>query len=169
MKKHFEREWELVGFNNCEDEESQEMQDYMKQNILDVLDVVEKQGHSGGSMPYFLNMLNKALKFEPLTALTGKDEEWNDVASLSDGTILFQNKRYSCVFKDDSGVCKSGHYVFQEADGSCFTNSYSRKSISFPYVVEKNVYLKLPKLYDDMTDGDYEKLIKAFEMLEEKI
>ena len=56
-------------------DEPDEMQDAIEENIIRILEVFAEAGHSGFSASYATNILNKLLRFEPLTPLTGADDE----------------------------------------------------------------------------------------------
>ena len=87
LVKHAERELEFMN-------DGEEINQWMRKDILQIVKVFSKQGHSGGSAPYAIKMISTLLSFEPIRPLTGEDGEWNEV---SEG--LFQNKRCSRVFK----------------------------------------------------------------------
>ena len=59
--------------------ESEEMQDMVKANVMELLKVLETQGHSGMSLPYVLGVFNKLAKQKPLSPLTGEDDEWMEI------------------------------------------------------------------------------------------
>jgi hypothetical protein len=104
---------------------------WIQQNIFELLEVFGKQGHSGSSAPYCINLFCKLAKFEPLCPLTGEDSEWHE---YSEG--MFQNIRCSRVFKNGKRLGQaydSEGKVFREPDGSCYTSSASRVFITFPY------------------------------------
>ena len=108
------------------------MQAEMNKGLLELVLVFSTQGHSGFSASYAISALEKLLRFEPLGPLTGEPDEWTEV-----GPGVFQNKRCSHVFKDNS-VFQGQAYdlngrVFCEPNGTCFTNSESRVPITFPY------------------------------------
>ena len=86
----------------------------MRKHILYMVKEFGKEDHSGYSASYAINLLNKLLRFEPLSPLSGDDSEWNEV-----GHGVFQNKRCFHVFKD--------------ADGKAY-DSNGRGYIKFPYV-----------------------------------
>ena len=88
MIEYAKRELELIG----KDEDG--VQELMNKNILEIVEIFSKQGHSGFSAGYALNVLERLLRYKPLTPLTGNDNEWN-------GT---QNKRCSGVFKKEDGT-----------------------------------------------------------------
>ena len=48
-----------------------EMQSLMNRNLLEILKVFDKQGHSGFSASYLRRALNRLLDWKPLTPLTG--------------------------------------------------------------------------------------------------
>lgn len=85
----------------------------------DVLALVEKfseQGHSGGSAAMVIDLFCRVIRYQPLTPLTGADDEWSACAD-----DLFQNKRMSSVFKNGR-------------DGTAYVIRGDKKvEISFPY------------------------------------
>ncbi len=106
--------------------------------ILDLIELFDSQGHSGFSAPYVINAFNRLAMFKPLSPLTGEDDEWIDV-----GDGLFQNKRYSAVFKDKDGTAYNIEgKVFSDDGEVWYTNRDSRVNVTFPYVVpDKPEYL----------------------------
>lgn len=107
------------------------MNDMMCDHILKMVDLFAEEGHSGFSAGYAISILQKLLRFEPLSPLTGEDDEWCEV---SDG--LFQNKRLSRVFKNgkDGQAFDIDGKVFVEPNGASYTSRDSRVYIEFPYV-----------------------------------
>ena len=153
MLEHFRNECKILGWDKTDDE----MQNLIVNNVEDVLKVVSNQGHSGSSMPYLLNLLNKAIKFEPLSPLTGDDDEWNDVG----GGEMYQNKRNSSVFKDRSNKAYTIYaYAFRKPNKSCYTNGFSHKNIKFPYTVKDTIYIDVPL---NVTDNFIKNAIKKIE------
>lgn len=67
----------------------------VKEAAQEIVDLFAKQGHSGGSAHITLGVIDKLLRFKPLTPLTGKDDEWMEV-----GEGEYQSKRCPTVFKD---------------------------------------------------------------------
>jgi len=161
MSKHFERECELLGWND-KTKDGYDMQQLIIENVKEVLDVIGNQGHSGFSINYFKNLLDKAMMFKPIGPLTGNDDEWNEV---SEGT--YQNKRLSSVFKNskDAIAYTIDGYVFREnEDCSYYSTGASHKNIEFPYTVEKVAYITLGVDREtEVTDEMYEKAIKEHE------
>lgn len=111
--------------------EPDEMQDAIDKCVFDIVEIFEEQGHSGSSAPYVISCLEKILRFEPITPLTGSDEEWDD--NCRDG--ILQNNRCSRVFKEvATGETYDIHgRVFVEPDGSAYTSRDSRVAVQFPY------------------------------------
>ena len=55
--------------------EPDDMQDMVKANVLELLEVFGNQGHSGSSAPYVLGLFQRLADFKPLGQLTGEDDE----------------------------------------------------------------------------------------------
>ena len=127
---HAKRELQAIGYDLNDKEEGPNK--WIIDNLLELLEVFAKQGHSGSSAPYCARTFKKLALFEPLSPLTGEDNEWCEVA---DG--IWQNKRASHVFKQTDRY--NGHAydihgrVFKEPDGCCYTNSDSHVLVTFPY------------------------------------
>lgn len=117
-------EFKILGWDKSEDE----MQKEVCKNIIELLSVLSKQGHSGFSIGYVLNLFNKLANYIPISPLTGEDSEWNDVGTYHDKSgneiKIFQNKRCPSVFKDSKD---SRAYDMNTSDDS------DKKYISFPY------------------------------------
>ena len=109
--------------------------------VMEVLDVFEKQGHSGMSASYAISILEKVMRFEPLSPLQGDDDEWNDVAEQNGGP-LYQNRRCSHVFKDPDGAYDIDGKIFVEPDGNSYTSINSRVPVEFPYT-PKRIYMNV--------------------------
>lgn len=113
-------------------DEPDEMQDMIEKHVLEMVRLFSDEGHSGSSANYTVAILEKVLRFEPVTPLTGEDDEWNEVSGGPGMT--HQNRRCSHVFKRADGTAYDGEaYIFRHPDGACFTSINSRKDITFPY------------------------------------
>lgn len=125
LLKHAEREFGVLGWPGTD-----EMQKRVCNNILELLKVFSKQGHSGTSANYVLHYFMKLADFKPISPLTGADHEWNDIGGDS-----YQNNRCSAVFKDKKTGKAYWIYgkIFREPNGSTFTSSDSRVEIEFPW------------------------------------
>lgn len=133
---HAERELDLMGMQDDGD-----MNGMMRRHILHMVKEFSSEGHSGFSASYAIQVLEKLLKFEPITPLTGEDWEWSDVSEIS-GDTLYQNARCGHVFKDKDGAYDIDGKVFwswmtDEETGEKFKSHYtdreSRVPVTFPY------------------------------------
>ena len=108
--------------------ESDDMQDWIEKCVLDILDLIANQGHSGFSHDYLLSLLIPLLKGKPITPLTGNDWEWDNEYGL------IQNKRCFSVFKDPDGSAYSTEgYAFSDDGGKTYwTSRESWKTVTFP-------------------------------------
>jgi hypothetical protein len=129
----------LVNYANFElslltDDPNDKMQQEMNSGIIQIVEIFSRQGHSGFSAAYAIRLLEKLLRFEPLTPLTGHDDEWGDVTDE-----FFQNKRCFHVFKEKTTgrAYDIDGKIFRDPDGSCFTNADSRVYIEFPYTPKR--------------------------------
>ena len=96
--------------------------------ILKMIEAFADEGHSGFSAGMAISIFSRLARFEPLSPLTGADDEWTEV-----GTGVFQNRRCSTVFKDETGAYDIDGRVFREPSGACYTSRDSRVPVVFPY------------------------------------
>ena len=97
--------------------------------VMKMIEQFGDEGHSGMSASLAISAFSRLARYEPLTPLTGDDDEWNEIA---DGE--YQNRRCSRVFKNAEGAYDIDGRVFREPSGSCFTSKDSRVPVTFPYV-----------------------------------
>lgn len=108
----------------------------MADNVLELIEIFGKQGHSGLSAPFCIDLFSTLAKYQPLRPLQGTDDEWRQVSD-----DCWQNIRCSQIFKE---LLPDGTYdcyniegkVFRDKDGHCYTNINSRTLVEFPYVLE---------------------------------
>lgn len=110
-----------------------EMQNWMADDILDLLSLLSMQGDSGSSFSYKSGVLTKLMRFKPISKLTFEDSEFNEPC----GGGFYpsrQNKRNSAVFLKDNkltyidGFSKQSAYKYYDgkwSDGSEITWSGS--------------------------------------------
>jgi hypothetical protein len=130
MLEKAKEELKLLRGNNSEPDE---MQDHIEKGILEIVEIFSKQGHSGSSAAYAIAILEKLLRQENITPLTGEEWEWVEV-----GKDIFQNKRCSSVFKDKTRFNGNPYWldgkIFSyDGEKSWFTNGDSCVEISFPW------------------------------------
>ena len=101
FEKHAREEFRAAGWMDENGDIKDEMQAMICANVLDLLNLFSKQGHSGSSGAYALSMFNRLVDFKCIAPLTGEDWEWHDT-----GHDTYQNRRCSSVFKDKkTGEC----------------------------------------------------------------
>lgn len=138
-RKHYNVALELdilSGYVNPEtgeknlDHKKDEVQDFMELCVLEVMDTIYEQGHSGFSHGYLVNVLIPLLKDLTPTPLTGHDWEWKHVYGN-----VYQNRRCPQVFKEGANgtAYNVEGYAFSDDGGDTYyTSRDSRKYISFP-------------------------------------
>lgn len=133
--RHAERELPHIG--------TDEMGLLMAEQLKELVLVFSTHGHSGFSASYATSVLQKLLKHEPITPLTGEPSEWNEV---SDG--VFQNNRCSRVFKQADRFNGQAYdidgRVFCEPSGAVYTSKDSFVPITFPYTPQTE-YVDVPE------------------------
>jgi len=121
--KHAIDEFKIAGYIPLDQEQEEGPNRWIQENVLELLEVLSNQGHSGSSIGYCLNIFNKLAKFEPITPITCTDNEW--VEHNYSGSLTYQNNRLSAVFKNDKD--SKPYYldaiVFRDQNGSCFTGT----------------------------------------------
>lgn len=140
-KTHALLEFQAAGWCDADGKFSDDMQELMCNQVLELLEKFSEHGHSGSSAPYAINLFSTLAKFEPVVPLTGEDWEWTEV-----GTGVYQNRRCSHVFKDadrfDGQAYDIEAIIFWdwwtdpetgEKSKSYFTSSDSAQPITFPY------------------------------------
>ena len=95
--------------------------------VLQTMDQFFDRYDSGGAvsvaLPMFVGVLQRLIAGQPLSPLTGNDDEWVEVG-MEDGAPVYQNNRDSSVFKQKrNGVVE------------CYDiDTPGRPAISFPYL-----------------------------------
>lgn len=166
---HAKRELLKLGYKpieECEDDPDK----WVQENVLELLEVFSKQGHSGFSAPYVINLFKKLANFEPVAPIICTDDEWNEV-----GNDQYQNNRCSAVFKNSTNG--KPYYldaiVWRNQNGNTYTGSVfnSKKER-----IRSNQTIKIPftpkTFYVDVIDyeiapDDWESYIKDESQLKE--
>jgi len=139
LELHALRELRAIGYVPLDLPQENGPNKWIQNNVIELIRVFSKQGHSGMSASYCISMFEKLARFEPLGPLTGADDEWNEV-----GEGMLQNNRCSHVFKGADGRAYDiDGRIFREPDGCCFTNYDSRVYIAFPYTPARE-YVDVP-------------------------
>ena len=142
---HLDREWAVQGWPTEGDDE----QAMMYRDIREIVLQFSAQGHSGGSAPYAIGMLEKLLRFQPISPLTGQDSEWEDTGDS------LQNKRCSHVFKDKKTgrVTDSRGRIFRDPTGVTFQSKDSDADVTFPYTPVSVIVDRDPDAHDGVGDA----------------
>jgi len=128
LVSHAKRELEAAGLF----EEDSDYGGMLGDAVLELIEKFSDQDHSGFSAGIVTELFNKLSRYEPLGPLTGKPDEWQEVANK-----VYQNNRCSHVFAE--GPNGEGAYdidgrVFIEVDGvGGFTCVESKVPVTFPY------------------------------------
>lgn len=92
--------------------------------MIGILETFFGQWDSGGSVSVVAPVLQRLIAGQPLSPLTGEDDEWVEV-----GPSVFQNKRCGSVFKDPRFHDGKLAYDIDAAE--------PRAAIEFPYWPER--------------------------------
>lgn len=112
------------------------------ESVMKMIDVFADEGHSGFSAGMAISIFEKVARFEPLTPLTGEDDEWMEIAEGE-----YQNVRCSHVFKKNGEAYDIDGKIFREPSGACFTSRDSHVPVTFPYT-PKREYVDVPARAD---------------------
>jgi len=140
---HAKIEFLKLGYkpiDECEDAPDK----WIQENVLELLEVFVKQGHSGSSAPYVINLFKKLASQQPVAPIMCTDDEWGDVDAFFNGDLTYQNIRCGSVFKN--GINGKPYYldaiVFIDENGCSFTGGAynktgdritSRQNIKLPF------------------------------------
>ena len=139
----------------------------MGEAVMALIKVFSEQEHSGMSAGVCTDLFAELAQFNPLTPLTGEDDEWDDITDhyfaakvISKGekdspelseivdrinrdtgppSKRYQNKRCSRVFKDETGTYDSKGKLFRLKDGGLVQRRESRVYITFPYTPKTEI------------------------------
>lgn len=103
--RHAEAELEILSLSSP-DPNNRPIVEPFKEEILALCEKFGRSGQSGGSAPItaavLVNAIKKLLLQEPISQITGIDEEWICVSDKF-GEECYQNIRCSAIFKDGLG------------------------------------------------------------------
>lgn len=168
---HAKRELLKLGYKPIEECE-EDIDKWIQENVLELLEVFSNQGHSGFSAPHVINLFKKLANFEPLSPITCTDDEWNDPISNDE---TYQNNRCSAVFKKskDGKPYYLDAIVFKNQKGITYTGSAfnsrnerikSRQMIKLPFI-PKTFYVDV--IDYEVAPDDWESYIKDESQLKE--
>ena len=114
---------------------------------LALIKLFAKQGHSGMSAELTTQLFEKLARFQPLTPLTGEDDEWNEPIPG-----IYQNRRCSHVFKENGSAYDQEGKVFRVPGGATYVGRGSRVPVTFPYT-PKTVFVEIPEETQETIKG----------------
>lgn len=168
--EHAKLEFKYAGYTPLDQAQEEDPNKWIQENVLELLEVFSKQGHSGSSAPYCINMFERLAKHKPLGPIKCTEDEWNNVTDTT-----YQNKRLSAVFKE--GKNGRPYYldaiVFKDQEGSCYTGSAlmkdgsetrSRQLINLPFT-PKTFYIDV--IGKEVAKDDWEHYVKDESQLDE--
>lgn len=83
------------------------MSEMMCHDVLELIRTFAKQGHSGHSASLARQLFERLSDYQPLSPLTGADDEWQLVPEHMRGErMMWQNIRYGSLFKDENGIVR---------------------------------------------------------------
>ena len=126
LVEHAKKEFKVLGWDSLPEDN---MQTWVVENLIELLEVFSNQGHSGSSAPYVINLFKRLANFDPIAPLTNEEDDWNDTG------FGLQHKRCSEVFKDEDGKVYWGFgRVFTDGKGGTWVGKGSRVEIKkFPW------------------------------------
>lgn len=109
--------------------------DQMKSDLMELVRLLDSMGCWHGKDQFKMGWaLRRLLRQEPLSPLTGDDDEWIDRSDRGIDNMWWQNKRCTNVFKTRDGRAWYSMAVgFVQPDGSVEFNDRSHGHIEFPY------------------------------------
>lgn len=144
--------------------------------VMELIEVFSKQGHSGMSAPLVIKLFSTLAHFEPIGPVMGTDNEWGETSVMPG---VFQNKRFSSVFKNEDGTCTYNEAVVKRCEnGATWTgplyltrqdairsvNQIKVKIKSFPFI-PKTFYIDV--IEEEIAKDDWIMWVKDPKQLEE--
>lgn len=127
---HAIRELDRAGIGD----EDADYDGMLKKAVLEIVEIFSSQGHTGHSAAVTVAMVEKLLRFEPLSPLTGDADEWVEIDPAISVNIAAQNIRCSRVFRRHDGTSFDVEgRVFRERNGTTYLDARSAVDVTFPY------------------------------------
>lgn len=128
IHSHAKREFDILS-KLATDPNDRPIIEEFREEILALCEKFGNSGQSGGSAPYTANAISQAIKklclFEPITPITGFDEEWVNVSEYGNKTdsTLYQNNRESGIFKENGKAHYLDAIVWKDTKGHTWGGS----------------------------------------------
>ena len=88
-----ENELKLAGYDPNGDPD--DVNTWLAEGTMELLEIFSNQGHSGSSASYAIALFETLALCKPISPLTGNDDEWDEVDEN-----FFQNRRNPVIFKN---------------------------------------------------------------------
>ncbi|MGN6437244.1 MAG: hypothetical protein ACTHMM_11950 [Agriterribacter sp.] len=138
--KHAKRELDIVIANGLLEQEEFAVGPYIEDilSIAEKFGVLEKDDPIRPTATNLTHLLRSLLLQEPITSLMGTDDEWVNVGSIANGSVLWQNIRCASVFRHDGIAYNLYAVLWRRPDNSVYYGDVvgmkSRQNIrSFPF------------------------------------
>lgn len=152
------------------------IQEMINKDIIEIIEALSKQGHSGFSATYAINVLERLMRFKPLSPITEDPEEWNIIRE-DNGIQTLQARRCSSVFMEKtlSGVmirCEDidGIIVSDNGGITWFSSGRFRKEVTLPYlpvIKPERVYIEYTEeVQPGFTSDEYEVITEKPERID---
>lgn len=145
-----------------------------KEEIINLCKKFASSGQSGGSAPYTIYAITKAIENlcnqNPISPITGDEDEWVDMSDYSRDDTVYQNYRCSGIFKDSSGKVKyidaivwKGEKQYDTFTGSVYIDDKDFKLIRSSQIVKfpffpKTFYIDVVRHYISKEEAEYNNL-----------
>ena len=131
--------------------------DLIADSLTEIMEIFDRQGHSGMSASLMSGLLSRLIAHVPLTPLAGAEDEWSDWEEAG-GEKMRQNKRYFALFQHADGrLIDNNRVIYVDSDSGV---TYFHKvpdelmkyvePIEFPYLPANSPY----KIYTHDTEDD---------------
>lgn len=85
--EYAKREFSELGWDKSDDQ----MQKMACENILELLGVLENQGHTNSSVQYVLNQFNQLARFQPITQIKDEPQFWAGNQHVKESGLFKEN------------------------------------------------------------------------------
>lgn len=171
MKDWAISELKLAGYHPEATDKDASYGDKCAQAALELFDLLLKQDHSGASIGFTMQILNRLVKRKPLVPLTGEEDEWSELEVIN-GQVYQHNKRYPSLCKK---ICADGTIKFSDHNRvSCYDAILLEDGsrvywgsgivtrlmddlypITFPYMPDE-LYVAVEEILSDPRNGDFD-------------
>ena len=151
--------WQLNKLlEKCSDDFEKEMQEMMNDNIMELLKVLDNQGHTDFSAAIAVRLFSNLANNKLITEIEDNPEDWYENG---------QHKYISSVFKRKDGTCYylyGSYFAEPDSDNFFYDGLCSKTDVTFPLKPSdlETEYIRLDYKIDDkpiaeqIWNGDYD-------------